>query len=134
MKGALTRNANTWTEAKYWGGVRSALRRLFRFNWIPAKLALEKARRVYHGANRNQKWEFQCSRCLGWMVRKDVELDHVVPCGSLRCALDVGPFLQRLHPETPDAYQVICKKCHKVKTQEERKLRKDSIVTEHRTL
>lgn len=124
MKGPLTRNANTWTEAKYWGGIRSALRRLFRFNWEPAKQALVAARRAYRGANKLQKWEHQCSNCLRWYMRKEVELDHVVPCGSLRCAADVGPFLERLHPETPEAYQVICKSCHKKKTAEERKNRK----------
>ena len=124
MKGELTRNAQTWTEAKYWGGVRSALRRLFRFNWVPARQALEAARRPYVGPNRQQKWEFRCSSCEAWKIRKDVELDHVVPCGSLRCLADVGLFLSRLHPESPDAYQVICKACHKVKTAAERKGRK----------
>jgi hypothetical protein len=124
MKGELTRNGNTWSESKYWGGVRSALRRLFRFNWIPAKQALEAARRKYEGANKLQKWEFRCGMCGLWKIRKEVELDHVIPCGSLRCLEDVGGFLSRLHPESPDAYQVICKKCHKIKTAEERKNRK----------
>ena len=33
------RNAGTWSEAKYWGTLRSGLRRLFRF-WQPAQDAL----------------------------------------------------------------------------------------------
>lgn len=123
MKGELTHNAKTWTTAKYWGGVRSALRKLYRFQWVPAKMALERARRRYVGPNKLQKWEFRCAKCGAFFLRKDVELDHLVPCGSLRCAADIGPFLERLHAESPDSYQVICKPCHLIKTGEERALR-----------
>lgn len=124
MKGALTRNASTWSESRYWSGVRSALRKLFRFNWLPAKLALEAARRRYTGLNKLQKWEFQCALCKLWFLRKDVELDHVVPCGSLRCASDIQAFLERLHPEDINAYAVLCKPCHLAKTKQERETRK----------
>ena len=124
MKNEKTRNHSTWTESRYWAGVRSALRRLFRFNWVPAKLALEAARRPYVGPNRQQKWEFLCAACGGWFIRKEVELDHLTPCGRLRSADDIAAFLERLHPEDPKAYQVICKACHKVKTAAERKGRK----------
>jgi 5-methylcytosine-specific restriction endonuclease McrA len=120
MKGELTRNGNTWTESKYWGGIRSALRRTFRFNWVPVKVCLESARRKYVGPNKLQKWEFRCATCGDFFMRREVEVDHITPCGSLRGPGDVAPFLARLHCESPDGYQVICKKCHKKKTAEER--------------
>jgi hypothetical protein len=123
MKGEKTRNAKTWTEAKYWGGIRSALRRLYRFQWVPAQQALIGARERYEGPNRLQKWSFRCAVCDGRFLRKDVELDHKVPCGSLKELVDVGPFLERLFPEDAGAYQVICKPCHLVKTKEERRKR-----------
>lgn len=119
-KAPKTRNAGTWTEARYWSGIRSGLRRLFRFNWEPAKTALLNARRSYKGPNKQQKWEFECAWCHNWFIRKDIELDHVVPCGSLKCLEDVGPFLSRLHPESPDEYAVLCKSCHAEKTEAER--------------
>lgn len=132
VKNEKTRNGGTWTDSKYWAGIRSALRRTFRFNWLPAKQALENARRKYTGPNKLQKWEFLCASCGLFKIRKDVELDHVVPCGSLRTLSDVGPFLVRLHPEDVSAYQVICKTCHKIKTAEERLARKaETLVRDH---
>ena len=129
MKHEKTRNMANWSEAKYWSGIRSSLRRTFRFNWLPAKVALENARKPYSGPNKLQKWEFRCALCEQWFIRKGVELDHKTPCGSLNGLVDVGPFLSRLHPESPDAYQVICKKCHKLKTAEERKARTANNVS-----
>jgi len=114
------RNGGTWTEAGFWGRVRSHLRRMFRFNWVPARLALERARRPYVGENKRQKWEFQCAFCHKWFLRKGVELDHIRPCGSLNSWEDVRPFMERLLCESPDDYAVLCKSCHKEKTDEER--------------
>lgn len=125
MKSPKTRNGGTWTESQYWAAIRSGLRRLFRFNWQPAKRALEAARRPYVGPNKNQKWEFLCKGCGAWFARKDVHLDHIEPCGSLKGPGDVGPFLKRLHPEDIEEYQVLCiEKCHHKKTQEERAAKK----------
>lgn len=114
------RNGGTWTEARYWSGIRSGLRRLFRFNWEPAKAALLAARRKYVGSNKQQKWEFQCAWCKQWFIRKEVELDHIEPCGSLKCLADVESFLSRLHPESSEAYAILCKGCHAEKTEAER--------------
>jgi 5-methylcytosine-specific restriction endonuclease McrA len=118
-----TRNAGTWTEAAYWGRVRSHLRRLFRFNWLPAKQALEAAKRPYRGPNKRQKVEYQCAVCKEWFPRDGVEIDHVVPCGSLKSEADLAGFLTRLYPEDPAAYQVLCESCHLRKTAAEREAR-----------
>lgn len=118
------RNGGTWSEAKFWGAVRSHLRRMFRFNWVPAKQALERAKRKSESDNPRLKWEFFCCECKGWFPRKAVELDHIVPCGSLRGLEDLPGFLSRLLPESADSYQVVCKECHKKKTAAEREARK----------
>lgn len=125
LKPDKTRNGGTWTEAQYWAAIRSHLRRMFRFNWQPQKQALLEARRKYEGPNNRQQWEFKCATCGGHFMRKDVEIDHVVPCGSLKGLADVGPFLERLLPENMKAYQILCKaKCHREKTALERAARK----------
>lgn len=118
-----TRNGGTMTEAQYYAKLRSTLRRAFRW-WIPLQTALVKARRKSQSSNKRLKFEYQCASCKDWHPRKDVEVDHIIPCGSLRCDEDIVPFLQRLTVEDPNAYQVLCKDCHKVKTQQELSLRK----------
>ena len=119
MKAVLTRNMGTWSEAKHFGGIRSALRKLYQWNWLPKKVALERARRRSQSANKRLKWEFQCASCREWFPREDVAADHVVPCGSLKSYADVGPFLERMLPESPDGFQVLCDECHNRKTQAE---------------
>lgn len=113
-------NGGTWTKAQYWSAIRSALRSKMRW-WKPANEALLASRRPYKGPNKLQKWEHLCAHCGQWHIRKNVAIDHIVPCGSLNGPEDLAPFLERLTPESPDAYQVLCKECHNVKTQEERR-------------
>ena len=116
-----TRNLGTWTEAKYWGAIRSHLRRLFRHNWEPKKRALLLARRPSQNSSRPQlKWEFQCVECKKWFPREGVEIDHVVPCGSLLHEDDLKSFLSRYLPESVSAYQILCEEDHNSKTQHER--------------
>ena len=125
MKGELTRNANTWTESQYWAGVRKALRRLFRFNWLPAKYALEAARRPYVGPNKQQKWEFKCAECEKYFIRKLVELDHIIPCGSLKGLEDRGGFRSVLHPSRQTSMR-FARNAMGVKTAEERKIERQT--------
>jgi len=57
-------------------------------------------------------------------LRKDVQIDHVIPCGRLAGAEDIAGFLERLTPENGAAFQVVCRDCHKAKTAAERAGRK----------
>jgi hypothetical protein len=94
---------------------------MFLYNWKPAQIAWERSRRAYTGPkNGNQKWEHQCTFCHKWFLKKNVELDHLIPCGSLNCWEDVVPFLQKLLIEDPDGYAVLCKECHGEKTEGEK--------------
>jgi 5-methylcytosine-specific restriction endonuclease McrA len=102
-----TRNAGTWTEAQYWGRLRSALRNTFRY-WKPAAIALKRAKRGNM---------FICAACGAACKREGVEVDHITPCGQLTRPEHIAGFLERLTPEDPAAYQVLCKECHSVKTQ-----------------
>ena len=82
---------------------------------------IKAASRPSQSKNKRLKTEYQCAKCKKWFPRKEVQIDHVVPCGSLKGPDDIAGFLERLTPESTEAYQVLDKKCHKIKTQEERK-------------
>lgn len=114
-----TRNAGTLTESAYFSKIRSTLRSGFRW-WKPMALALEKASRPYKGPNKRLKKEYQCNHCKDWKPRKEVEIDHIVECGSLKTLDDIIPFIIKLTPESPDAFQILCKPCHRVKTNDAR--------------
>jgi|FLOH01.1.fsa_nt_gi 5-methylcytosine-specific restriction endonuclease McrA len=112
---ARTRNNGEWTESQYWSAIRSALRLKFRY-WKTAQQSLVNARRKYKGKSKRQKYEYNCNECKDWFKRKDVEIDHIIPVGSLKCLEDLAGFVERLTPEKVSAYQILCKKCHLIKT------------------
>jgi len=114
-----TRNNGTWTEAAYFGAIRSGLRRTFRF-WKPIMQAREDAKRPCKNSGR-QKWEYKCAACGNYFKGSDVQVDHIVPVGSLRSLEDLPGFVERLTVEGRDAYRVLCKPCHQAITNEERK-------------
>jgi len=120
MRSPKTHNGGTITEAAFWSMLRSMLRRGFRY-WKPYSMAKLAARRPSESDNKRLKWEFQCKHCKMWFPAKEVQTDHVIPCGSLRCWDDLVPFVKRLTAEGVDSYQILCKPCHNVKTQIERK-------------
>ena len=123
-----TRNAGTQTEAAYWSMVRSVLRRGFRF-WKPATNGKMKARRKYTGENKRQRWEYQCNHCKGWFKDKDIQIDHVIACGQLKCLEDVSGFLERLTAEGEESFQILCKPCHQKKTNQPQEAEKCKAVT-----
>jgi hypothetical protein len=117
---ARTRNGGKLTEAAYWGKVRSALRKTFAA-WEPANQAMKNARIDYVGPNKRQKFEVMCARCQHYFPMKEIQKDHVEPVGSLKCIEDLPGFLQRLTPEDPAAFQMLCEHCHQAKTNRARK-------------
>lgn len=119
-----TRNNGTITESAYWGKIRSALRKCFQY-WKPMMVCLNDASRTYKGDNKRQKKEYVCASCRNWFKRTEVQIDHIVPVGSLRCFEDIEPFIKRLTEEDSKAYQVLCKNCHIDKTNKERKHNKN---------
>lgn len=123
IKADKTHNNNTLTESEYFSKIRSGLRRTFMY-WRPMMVALENASRKYTGENKRIKKEYQCRGCGEWFTRKNIQIDHIIPCGSLKHFDDIVPFIQRLTQEDPNSYQAICGDCHKIKTSHERGNRK----------
>jgi 5-methylcytosine-specific restriction endonuclease McrA len=112
------RNAGTMSESAFWSFIRSGLRQKSRF-WKPITQCKMAARRTYKGPNKRQKFEYQCNVCNNWFPEKKINIDHINPAGSLRCANDLPGFVERLFCEI-DNLQCICEKCHNVKTQNEK--------------
>jgi 5-methylcytosine-specific restriction endonuclease McrA len=119
-KGAApkTRNAGTMTDAAFWSFIRSALRQKSRW-WKPISQAKAKAKRSYKGPLKRQKFEYQCAVCSNWYPDKEINVDHIIPAGTLRCADDLPGFVERLFCEV-DNLQVLCSTCHNKKTQDEK--------------
>jgi 5-methylcytosine-specific restriction endonuclease McrA len=109
-----TRAGGTMTEAQFWSFLRSNLRLASR-KWVPRRQALVAVRRPSESDNKRLKWECQCSKCESWFPQKDVEVDHIVPIGSLLSFEDIGGFVERLFCEL-DGFVVLCKQCHYAKT------------------
>lgn len=114
-----TRNAGTMSESAFWSFIRSGLRQKSRW-WKPITQCKLEAKRPYKGTNKRQKFEYQCNECKNWYQEKLINVDHILPAGSLNCAADLPAFVERLFCET-DNLQVLCEACHNVKTQNERK-------------
>lgn len=114
-----TRNNGTMTESAFWSFIRSALRNKSRW-WKPITECKQKSRRPYTGPNKRLKYEYQCNQCKGWYPEKQINVDHIIPAGTLTCSSDLPGFIERLFCEQ-DNLQVLCEKCHDIKTQNERK-------------
>lgn len=56
-------------------------------------------------------------------MERNIEVDHIIPCGILRSSDDLKGFVERLFCEA-DGLVVMCKKCHKIKTEKEKDARK----------
>jgi 5-methylcytosine-specific restriction endonuclease McrA len=115
-----TRNAGTLTESAFWSFIRSALRQKSRW-WKPIGLCKQLAKRKYIGPKKKtrQIWEYQCAKCLNWFPDKEINVDHILPAGSLNNANDLPGFVERLFCEI-DNLQVLCNVCHNKKTQDEK--------------
>jgi len=113
-----TRAGGTWSEARYFSFIRSLLRR--GFMRYPVKFQVKnEASRPYKGSDKRRKKEYQCAVCSGWFADKEVAVDHIVPCGSLKSYDDLPRFVSTLYCEANNL-QVICSTCHQIKTNEER--------------
>jgi len=138
-----TRAGKTMTEAAFFGMMRSALRRV---RWKPKYEALTNAKKyvtLYNedgtevllksGKNKGKPKVvplYTCADCREDFRGKDVQVDHMVPCGSLKCWDDLVSFAQRLYCEA-DKLRVLCLGCHqKISNKENKILREISNIRE----
>jgi 5-methylcytosine-specific restriction endonuclease McrA len=113
MKPPKTHCNGTWTTARFFGFIRSALRRTWT-RWPEQYRARHMARRPYKGKNKLQKWEFLCAECNEWFMAKNTQVHHKIECGQLKTFKDIAGFTERLLCPAENL-MVLCKKCHKQK-------------------
>lgn len=113
-----TRNGGTETEAKHMANIRGVLRRMTRF-WKPKKMALDSVcKRTIQGGIKVSR--YQCKHCLNYYPLKSVEVNHIIPAGSLKCYADLPAFCERLFVEDVNLLEVLCKECHARVTKQQR--------------
>lgn len=120
-----TRNGGEWTEARFRSFVTSALRAASR-RWPPKYKALKEA---FVGKKVNAKtgkmaMHYKCAACRKQFVAADVQVDHIDPVVDPKkgfVSWDV--FIERMFVEI-EKLQVLCKPCHKTKTDDEKLKRK----------
>lgn len=108
-----TRNYHTMTEAMFWGGIQSTLRKKSMY-WRPITEIKKLNRRPYTaGINKLQKWEVLCYNCHKWFKDSEVIVHHIEDCGNLTCAEDLPGFVNRLFVEI-EGLRILCKSCHNI--------------------
>ena len=118
MRGVKNKAGNTWTSARYFGFIRSALRRAW--TKYPVRYqVMDAAKKPYTGKDKRTKWVYECASCKGKFKSTEVQVDHIKPAGTLKDYKDLPSFVRNLFCEA-DNLQVLCKECHNKKTKEER--------------
>lgn len=95
------------------------------YRYAPRYAALKAAKKAYN-------W-YECAKCTKTFGRKDVQVDHIEPLVDPAVGFTTWDnFIARLFIGV-EGLQVLCKPCHKVKTQaenaERRKYRKLNAKT-----
>jgi len=118
-------NGGEWTEARYkafiMGVLRAGVRKWEQF-W-QAKKDASVGRRVNKKTGKLAE-HYLCADCGGLFVARDIQVDHVDPVIEPAVGfVDWDTTIDRMFCEK-DNLQVLCKECHKAKTNRERKERK----------
>ena len=119
------RNGGEWTDARFRSFVTSALRAASR-RWPPKYKALKEA---FVGRKENKKtgklaMHYKCAKCKKHFVAVDVQVDHIHPVVDPKVGfIGWDSFIDRIFCEIENL-QVLCKPCHKVKTEKEKAERK----------
>ena len=107
-------NGGQWSKARFKSFIISALRKASS-RWGPKNEVLKLAR-----TGRNQ---YTCAECgEGKLGRKDVAVDHIDPIVDPAVGfVSFDEWVERCFVEA-DAYQVLCKPCHSLKTDVEKEI------------
>ena len=100
-----------WTTSRFFSFLRSTLRRAFT-RWPPKYEVVERAKRNVRRKGVRHRFEYKCDSCKKYHKRTEVEVDHIVPAGSLKSFEDLPGFAERLFVSA-NKMRLLCKSCHK---------------------
>lgn len=95
----------TMTKSAFFGAIRAFLRRQWMFSSPTRKQALKKA-------YIESLEQYLCAQCNKPFDKKMVEVNHKIPCGSLKDYEDIKPFHDKLFTSNVDELEIVCKTCH----------------------
>lgn len=100
----------TMTKSAFFGAIRAFLRQRWLYSCPFRKEILKMAY-----SSLLKKW--QCNHCKKMFLKKDVEVNHIEPCGSLKDYHEIKTFHDRLFVDDISKLEVLCKDCHKIFTE-----------------
>jgi 5-methylcytosine-specific restriction endonuclease McrA len=113
-----------WTEGRFRSFVTSTIRSGFRR--YPPKFEVLKEAAIGKKENKKSKriaMHYECSSCKEHFVNTDIQVDHILPVVDPKKGfINWDTFIERLFC-TKENLQVLCKACHKDKTNLEKKER-----------
>ena len=113
-----------WTEGRFRAFITSTLRGGFR-KYPPKYEVLKEALwgKKLNSKTGRQCIHYTCNECKKEYPAKEVNVDHVLPVvDPFEGFKDWDTFIKRLFC-TKENLQVLCSKCHTIKTKEEREIR-----------
>lgn len=120
-----TRNSGQWTEARFRGFVRSALRTAW-MKWPPNQLTKKNARvargRYKCAGYKKRNHVVPNSIKVEGKRKNNIFTDHIIPVGTHK---DWDSTVEGMFCET-DNLQLLCKDCHDRKTKDERAALKEA--------
>ena len=122
-----TYNSGQWSQGRFNSFITSTLRAGAR-RWAPKyeTLNASKTEKKTNTKTGRLAQHYRCSVCQGEFTQKDVEVDHVLPVvDPLRGFVTWDIFIDRLFCEA-DNLQVLCKSCHLIKSNQEKKEKKNA--------
>lgn len=115
-----------WTQGRLNAFIMSTLRAGSR-RWPPKWDALEEAKteKKPNAKTGRLAQHYKCAGCQEEFTSKDIEVDHIEPVVPLTGFVSWDNVIERLFCSKKNL-QVLCTKCHKAKTKEENKQKKDN--------
>lgn len=110
------------------GRIINALRRVSR--WVPAKQEAMRRAQVRLEVGKTKKGKpkyrvfYKCLKCKGLFKREEVNADHISPIiNPITGFKDWNEYINNLFC-TYEKLQILCIECHKIKTNQEKEIRK----------
>jgi len=82
-----------------------------------------RAHTIAKGNARIERGIYECAMCKEHVSSKNINVDHILPVIPLHGSRSLDEVVPRLFCDA-SGLQILCKPCHKIKTQQENKLRK----------